>query len=31
MNYTIGEALERVGTEWVALIPHVERALRDED
>ena len=31
MNYTIGEALERVGTEWVALIPLVERTLRDED
>lgn len=31
MNYTLGEAIERVGAEWLALIPTAERMLRDED
>ena len=30
MNYTIAEAIECVGAEWVALIPTAERMLRDE-
>lgn len=31
MNYTLAEAIERTGPEWLALIPRVERELRDED
>lgn len=30
MGYTIAEAIRRVGPEWVAMIPDVERELRDE-
>lgn len=30
MNYTIAEAIERTGAEWVALIPKVAKALEDE-
>jgi hypothetical protein len=30
MRYTIGEALDRVGDEWVTIIPLVERTLRQE-
>jgi hypothetical protein len=30
MNYTIAEAIERAGPEWIALLPRVARALRDE-
>lgn len=31
MNYTLAEAIERVGAEWIALIPTAERMLRDEE
>lgn len=31
MNYTLAEAIERTGPEWLTLVPRVERALRDED
>jgi len=31
MNYTLAEAIERTGPEWLALIPRVERELRDEE
>lgn len=27
MNYTLAEAIERVGSEWVSLIPEAARAL----
>jgi hypothetical protein len=30
MDYTIAEAIERVGAQWVALIPDAARILRDE-
>ncbi|MGN6129384.1 MAG: hypothetical protein ACTHOK_03495 [Nocardioidaceae bacterium] len=30
MDYTIPEAIERVGPAWMALVPHVARILRDE-
>ncbi len=30
MNYTLAEAIERTGPEWLALIPRAERDLRDE-
>ena len=29
LNYTLAEAIGRVGPEWLALIPRVERDLRD--
>ena len=29
MGYTIGEALTRVGPDWVELVPLVERAVRE--
>lgn len=29
MNYTIAEAIDRAGSEWVALIPSVARKLED--
>lgn len=28
MNYTIAEAIDRVGTDWVAVIPLVEKTLK---
>ena len=31
INYTIAEAIERSGAEWVALIPQVARQLSDEE
>ena len=31
MDYTLAEAIDRVGPEWLALIPTAERTLRDED
>ena len=31
MDYTIGEAINRVGAEWVACIPEAERILRDDE
>ena len=31
MSYTLAEAIDRTGPEWLALVPRVERALRDED
>lgn len=31
MDYTLAEAIERIGTEWLALIPRVTKALRDEE
>lgn len=31
MSYTLAEAIDRVGPEWLALVPRVERALRDEE
>lgn len=30
MDYTIAEAIERVGPAWIALVPQVARTLRDE-
>lgn len=30
MDYTIAEAIERVGPQWIAMIPDVARMLRDE-
>ncbi|MEJ7014807.1 hypothetical protein [Sinorhizobium meliloti] len=31
MRYTLAEAIERVGPEWLALIPEAARALEYED
>ena len=31
IDYTIAEAIERSGAEWVALIPQAARALAEED
>lgn len=31
INYTIAEAIERSGAEWVAVIPQVARQLSDEE
>lgn len=31
MNYTLAEAIDRTGPAWLALIPRIERDLRDED
>lgn len=31
INYTLAEAIDRTGPEWLALVPRVERALRDEN
>jgi hypothetical protein len=31
MDYSIAEAIERSGPEWVALIPQVARQLADEE
>lgn len=31
MDYSIGEAIERSGPEWVALIPQVARELAEEE
>ena len=31
MHYTLAEAIERVGPEWLALIPEAARALEYED
>ncbi|MBN9615304.1 MAG: hypothetical protein BGO25_15460 [Acidobacteriales bacterium 59-55] len=31
MDYSIAEAIERTGPEWVALIPQVARQLADEE
>jgi hypothetical protein len=31
MDYTIAEAINRVGSEWVAQVPSVERKLKDEE
>ena len=31
MHYTLAEAIDRTGPEWLALVPRVERALCDED
>lgn len=30
MGYTLAEAIDRTGPEWLALVPLIERALRDE-
>jgi len=30
MDYTMAEAIDRVGAEWLALIPKVVKALKDE-
>ena len=30
MDYTLAEAIERTGMEWLALVPRAERELRDE-
>lgn len=30
MDYTMAEAINRIGVEWMALIPRIERELRDE-
>ena len=31
IQYTIAEAIERSGQEWVAIIPHVARQLAEEE
>lgn len=31
MDYTLAEAIERVGPDWLALIPDAARALKYED
>jgi hypothetical protein len=31
MEYTLAEAIERSGPEWVSIIPQVARELREED
>ncbi|WFU86390.1 hypothetical protein QA644_14805 [Rhizobium sp. CC1099] len=31
MNYTLAEAIERVGPQWLALIPEAARVLEYED
>lgn len=31
MNYTMAEAIERIGLSWLALIPDAARALADDD
>jgi hypothetical protein len=31
MQYTIAEAIERTGAEWVAIIPQVARQLAEEE
>lgn len=31
MGYTLAEAIDRTGDEWIKLVPLVERKLRDED
>jgi hypothetical protein len=31
MSYTIAEAIERSGAEWVVLIPQIARELADEE
>jgi hypothetical protein len=31
IDYTIAEAIERSGSEWVAIIPQVARQLAEED
>jgi hypothetical protein len=30
MDYTMAEAIDRVGAEWLSLIPEAARVLRDE-
>lgn len=30
MDYTMGEAVDRIGQEWLQHLPQVERTLRDE-
>lgn len=30
MNYTIAEAIDHIGPQWLALIPKAARALQDE-
>jgi hypothetical protein len=30
MGYTVGEAIDRLGSEWTMAIPEVERALKEE-
>jgi len=30
MGYTLAEAIDRTGPEWIGLVPLVERVLRDE-
>lgn len=31
MGYTLAEAIDRTGPEWIGLVPVVARMLRDED
>jgi len=31
MDYTMAEAIDRVGAEWLSLIPEAARVLRDEN
>ena len=31
MQYTLAEAIERSGQDWVSVIPHVARQLADEE
>ena len=31
MQYTIAEAIDRIGPEWLSIMPKVERVLRDEE
>lgn len=30
MDYTLAEAIDRTGPEWIAVLPRVARVLRDE-
>ena len=31
MNYTLAEAIERTGAQWISLLPKVVRAIADQD
>ena len=31
MDYTLAEAIERTGSEWIAMVPQIAKILRDEE
>jgi hypothetical protein len=31
IDYTLAEAIERTGAEWLALVPQIAKSLRDEE